>query len=173
MNKTKKNLLTASSILAIIGFAGTIICAAFMFLFGAVCSEQLIKESYLEDGEYVYEIVDDTYQFVPVEFDDEIVTEKDIEEMAILSRCFFYASAITMLGFSVAKFVLALKVLLAANKNQYKKGCTIALLALSLLNSNLVESVLLIIAICLSDKQANENKEEFQQIKLEDIQIEK
>ena len=159
MNKTKKTLLITSSILTIVGFAGALLLTGFMFLCGAVCSEQLIKETYLYDKSYTHETLDDgSYQFILNELDEdeiEVITEKEIETIAKLTRAFFFVSAITMLGFSVAKFVLAIKILSAANKNQYKKGCTIGLLVLSILNSNFIESIWIIIAMCLNDNKEN------------------
>lgn len=173
MNKTKKTLLMVSSILSIIGFAGMVLLAGFMFICGAVSSEKLIKESYMEDPEYTYmEFVDGSYMFTSNDPDDaDIVRESEIETIAKVTKVLFISCAIVGLAFSIAKLVLAIKILVGLNKNKYKKGCTIGLLTLSILGSNIAEAVLLIIAMCLSDKSLENTTGEDKQLHLEDIPL--
>ncbi|MBR4999262.1 MAG: hypothetical protein IKY10_05210, partial [Clostridia bacterium] len=159
MNKTKKGLLTAGAILTIVSSALCVFCAMLMFIIGGVFNEKMLKESYLEDTAYTYtENVDGSYYFTTIEDGAEIViTEDEIELIAKVASAIFVVLGVLVLGWSAAKIALAIRVLVMNNRGKYAKGSTIALLVLSILNNNLIEAVLFIVAMCQKD-QPIENK---------------
>lgn len=154
MNKTKKGLLTASSILTIVASALCVLGSIFMLLIGGLFSEKIMKESYMEDPEYTYtENVDGSYYFTTIEDGAEIViTEDEIELLTKIVSVVFVVLGVFSLGLSAAKIALSIRILVMNGRNQFAKGSTIALLVLSVLNSNLVEAVLIIVALCQKDE---------------------
>ena len=154
MNKTKKGLLTAGSILTIIASVFAIVGSICLFWLSSIVTEDMLKESYLSDTTYTYhEEVDGSYYFTGIEEGVEvIVNEQDIELLAEFTSLMFVFFGVVSLGVSIAKVILAIKILVMNGKDKYAKGTTIALLVLSALNTNLIELTLFIIAMCQKDK---------------------
>ena len=163
MNKTKKGLLTARSIITIVASAFAIIGSIALFLIGGMFTEGVLKESYRADPEYTYyEEADGDYYFTTIEEGEEVIIYDDEIEMLaeVVSAVFVIAGMIT-LGISIAKLVLAIRILIMNNREKYAKASVIALLVLSVLNTNILEAVLLIVAMCQKDNIENsENKDE-------------
>lgn len=153
MTKTKKGLLTAGSIVAIVVSAIASFLGLFLLFAGSISSETLIKESYLEDPEYVYtEQADGSYSFTGIEDGVTVtITEDEIKTLAKVVAGVLYAFGVGCIVMSVVKIILAIKILVSNSKNKYAKGSVIALLVLSILTSNIPEAVLLIIAMCQKD----------------------
>lgn len=173
MNKAKKNLLSAASILTIVAASfGILVGVAFMFL-GSLMTEDVIKESYRADIEYTYyEEADGSYYFTYIE-DNQLLTltETDVEMVAQISSAIVNFMGLINVGFSVAKLVLAIKILVNNNRDKYGKGVVIALLVMSLINSNLIEAGLLLFAILKKDNVENTNTTIDNEDKKEDIII--
>ena len=159
MNKTKKGLLTAGSILTIVASGLCVLTAILFFMVGGMFSEEIMKDSYLEDKEYTYtENIDGSYYFTTIEDGAEIIiTEDEIELLAKIVSVVFIVMGVVILGVSAAKITLAIRVFVMNKRGKYAKGSTIALLVLSILNSNYIEAVLFIVAMCHKDN-ALENK---------------
>lgn len=172
MNKTKKGFLTASSIITIVASSFAILIALFLFLCGSLSTESLIKDTYLEDANYTYtEEVDGGYYFTGLE-DGEMVTitNEEIESLAKIVSVVFYVMGVGMLAFSAAKMVLAIRILVLNGKNTYAKASVIALLVLNILNSNILEAVLLIAAMVQKDEiKPEDNKDK--PLGLDDIKL--
>lgn len=167
MNKTKKGFLSAASIITIVASGLAILMSIILFLAGSMCSEKTIVESYKASDEYVYhEEADGSYYFVEIDEDTlkEIrISEDEIELIAKVSSALLYVGAVLVLGFAVAKLILAIKILMNNNRNKFGMGTTISLLVLSVLSASIVESAFLIVTLCLKDKKANiDNNEETQ-----------
>ena len=154
MNKTKKGLLTANSILTIIGCAFQILISLVLFLAGGLVSEQMMKDSYLEDPEYsYYENLDGSYYFTTIDDNVEItITEDEIEVLSKVISIVVYVLGGVMLAQSIAKLVLAIRILVINNQNKYAKGSVIALLVLSIIDTNIIQIILLILAMCQKDE---------------------
>lgn len=164
MNKSRKGFLTAGSILTIVSSAFCVLGALFMFLVGAYVSEEFLKETYMQDTEYTYtETFDGDYYFTTIEDGEEIkITEDDIELIADIASMMCSVIGVVALGISAAKIALAIRVLIMNSKNKYAKGSIIALIVLSFLNSNIIEAVLFIVAMCQKDVVNPEIKTEEQ-----------
>ena len=68
MNKAKKSLLLAGSILTIVASAFAIIMSMVLFLAGGMFDEEMLKESYKNDSEYTYfEDANGDYYFTTIE----------------------------------------------------------------------------------------------------------
>ena len=166
MNKTKKGFLNAVSIITIIASAfGILYGLVFMFVGSNLLTEDLIVDVFKDDQEYTYvEYEDGSYCFEYME--DGVkgeITEKQIEFVISLFASILNIAGLTVLGISIAKLVLAIRILNKTSKDQYSKGNTIALLVLSVLGCNLLETIFLIIAMCSKDKP-NENGDQKQDI---------
>ena len=137
-----------------------------MFLVGAFVSEELLKETYMQDIEYTYtETFDGDYYFTTIEDGVEIkITEDDIELIADIASMICSVMGVVVLGVSVAKIALAIRILIMNSKNKYAKGSVIALIVLSFLNSNIIEAILFIVAMCQKDEIKTEEKPEQQVI---------
>lgn len=172
MNKQNKGLLSAASIITIVACSIAILLGLFLFLCAGFSTEKIIKESYMTDSEYTYyEEIDGSYYFTGVE-DGEIVTitDEDINSLAKIVKVVFVAMGVGVLGVSIAKLVLAILILVATIKEKSAKGKVIALLVLSLINFNVAEVILLILALI---KQENTiNKPDGKPLGLDDINIE-
>ncbi len=160
MNKSRKGFLTTASIITIVASSFAMLFGFAFFFLGSMVSEDIMKESYLQDEECVYyENADGSYYFIELDEDGEetITTQSDIKFLANIVSGIINFAGLILLGFGVAKLVLAIRVLLLNNKNKYSKGCTIALLVLSVLNTNILEAVFLIVALTSVDKQQTNN----------------
>ena len=159
MTKTKKGFLTATSIITIIASSFAIL-GGFIFMFmGSMFTEEFFKETYSVDPEYtLYEEADGSYYFSYIETDGSEVRiyDEEISLMAnIVSNVASFAG-FTILGLGVAKLVLAIRILLLKNRDKYSMGCVIALLVLSIIGFNVLESVFLIVTMCLKDEKKEE-----------------
>ena len=163
MNKTRKGFLTASSIISIVSATLTIFVAFILLLAGSFITENFVKEIYKNDQECVYfENADGSYYFIEIDEDgNEVeITMDEIKFVVKLASGLLYGCGVIVLSFSVAKLVLAIKILVSSSKNKYPNKCTIALLTISILNSNILEAVLLIVAMISSDKKNADKQNE-------------
>ena len=100
MNKTKKGLLTASSIITIIISCFAILLAVIMFFVVGEFDEKAIKKEFLQDKTLTYyEEVDGQYYFQGITDDGEEITiyEKDIETIAKFMKIVIISTGITFL----------------------------------------------------------------------------
>lgn len=168
MNKTKKGLLTAGSIVSIVSSSAAIISSFIFAIFGFMFSETFIKETYLSDPlTYTYvENADGSYYFTEEdEYGNIIITlEEDIELVSKILSGIFFGGAAAMLGLGVTKLVLAIVILAKNGKGVYAKGATITLLVLSCICGNIVEFVLYLIAVCQKTQIDNPGPEQDLQI---------
>lgn len=176
MNKTKKGFLSAASILTIVASAFGILGGIILMFVGSICDDDLLKDIYKDDPEYIYcENVDGSYYFTYL--DDEgveaIIYPEDIEIIAKIASGILNAIGFIALGLSVAKLVLAIRILVVKKRDLFPKGTVIALMVLSILDSSMLEAVFLIVTLCLKDEQPKEEINNPQQdvvtIDLEDI----
>ena len=168
MDKTKKGLLTASSILTILGAAGGILMSFLMLFLGSIFTEGFMKQTMIDDPACTYYETLDGYYFEELDEFGEIVitTQEDIKMMASVLSGIFQFGGIFILGMSIAKLVLAIRLLISVSKEKPSQGTTVALMILSLLSSSILESILLIVSLCLKDN-TNQNKP----LGLEDIPL--
>jgi hypothetical protein len=162
MNKRRKGFLNAASILTIVASAfGILYGFMFMFIGSSLITEDLIVEVFKEDQEYTHvELADGSYYFTYVEDGIEgKITEEQIELVISLFSTCISVGGLIGLGLSIAKLVLAIRILNKNSKEEYAKGNTIALLVLSVLGCNLLETAFLIVAMCIKD-QPTENNEQ-------------
>lgn len=160
MNKTKKGFLTAGSIIAIVAACFGILVSILLFSFGVGLKEKHVVEIYTMDetSEY-HENADGSYYII--EIDEEtgeatILKESEIEIIVkIVKGCLIFASFVEV-GLDIAMMIIAIKLLKATNKNEEKKGKTIALLVLSALTGEVLTLAFMIVALCLKNKQKPE-----------------
>lgn len=153
MNSTKKGYLKAASIIIIVVSILSILLGLFCFAVAGMIDEEVMKESYRVDEEYTYyENADGSYYFTYME-DGTVVTikESEIEFAAKIARGAMIAAGLFVIGLHAAKLTLAILALKGAKKNKCKKGCVIALVVLSALNTQILELVFLILALCTKD----------------------
>ena len=167
MNKRKKGFLTTASILTIVGSGFAIILALFLFLAGSMCNEQMIKDTLIESGEYVYhEELDGTYYFI--EFDEDTMQEvrlgeKEVELIATITSAVLYAGGFFSLAFAIVRLILAIKTLINNNRQKYSLGLTITSLVFAALTAGTLEAVFWIVSLCIKNKP----EEKFEQITIE------
>ncbi len=153
MNSTKKGYIKAATIIIIVTSVISLLLSIFCLSASAMIDEAVLKESYINDSTYTYyENADGSYFFTYIE-EGTIVTikESEIEFGAKFARGVMIAGGLFILGYSIVKMTLAILVLKSANKNKFKKGMTIALVVLSALNTQILELVFLILALCTKD----------------------
>lgn len=162
MNSKRKKYLTIGSIIVIIASAFAMLMGLAVFALGSLVDEDFVKELYKSDECVYYEEADGSYYFVEIDENGEevITTQSDIIITVRVITAIIDFAGFVILGIGVAKLVLAIKILSSSGKNKYAKGCTIALLALTILNTNIIEVVFLILAMCANDEQLiNSNKD--------------
>lgn len=160
MNKTKKGFLSASAIVTIVAAGFGILCGIIFMFMGGLMTEETIRDTYTtEEGYTLVEVSDDDYYITYIE-DGQLVkvTDEDIELVAELASSLCNFAGIMVIGFSVAKMVLAIRVLINNNRDKYGKGVTIALLTLSILSMSLLEAGLIIAAMCMKDNIDDNNE---------------
>ena len=169
MNKTKKGLLTASSIITIVASVFAILLAVIMFFIVGEFDEKTMKQEYLNDKSLTYyEQANGDYYFKGIEEGEEIIIyEDDIEKVCDFMQIFIVATASTVLISSLIKIIFAIRILLNNSREKYGSGSVITLLVLSLLEFNLLVSGLLIASICIKDEIKKDNKP----LGLDDIDI--
>ena len=157
MNKTKKGFLTAGSIIAIVAACFGILVSILLFSFGIGLKEKHVVEIYTMDetSEY-HENADGSYYII--EIDEEtgeatILKESEIEIIVKIVKGLLIVAACLEIGFGVAMMIVAIQLLKATNKNEEKKGKTIALLVLSALTGEVLTLAFMIVALCLKNKQ--------------------
>ncbi len=155
MNRKRKKYLTIGSIIIIIASAFEMLMGLALFALGSFVDEDFMKEVYKSDECVYYEEADGSYYFVEIDEDGEedITTQSDIIITVRVITTIIDFAGFVILGMGVAKLVLAIKVLSSSGKNKYAKGCTIALLTLTVLNTNIIEVIFLILAMCANDEQ--------------------
>ena len=162
MTRTKKGFLSAVSIITIVASSMAIL-SGFIFMFvGSMLTEEFFKETYSVDQAYtLYEEADGSYYFSYIDIDGSEVRiyDEEIALMANVTSSVANFAGITILGVAVAKLVLAIRILLLKNREKYSMGCVIALLVLSIIGFNILESVFLIVTMCLKDEKKEENTE--------------
>lgn len=174
MNKTKKGFLSAASILTIVASSFAILGSVIFFILGSVFTEELVKESYMEDSLYTYgETVEGEYFFTYVEDGEEmIIMQEDIQIITKICKIFCNIVGVVSLAFGVAKLILSIRILTFNGREKYAKGTTTALLVLSILNFSVIESVLIIVAMCQKDNNEHiVNKTTPPEIDISDIQL--
>lgn len=180
MNKSAKGFLSAASILTIVSSVLAVLLAFLLFLAGSMCTESVIKDSYKDSGEYVYyEEADGSYYFVEIDEDtmtEELrIPESEIEMIAKISSAVLYITGVLNLIVPIAKLVLAIKILVNNNREKFGSASTIALLVLSIITINILESAFLIVALCLKNKNStasNKSEEDKEKEKFEQLTIE-
>ena len=169
MNKTKKNFLSASSILTIVAAAfamllglGAMVCSSFISedflldIYEADPSSEIVKEL---DGGYIIYTTDDDGEVTTID-DETLVIIVDVMKVGCV------VLGLVSIGFAVAKLVLAILILKANKKDEYRKGISIALLVLSVLTNAWLEAAFIIVAMCLksetkkTDEAVEDNKQE-------------
>ena len=160
MNKTKKGFLTAGSIIAIISAILGILVSILLFSFGAGLKEKHIIEIYKMDEACEYhENADGSYYIIDIDEEtgaETILKESEIELVVKIVKGFLIVAACLEIGFGVAMMIVAIQLLKATNKNEEKKGKTIALLVLSALTGEVLTLAFMIVALCLKNKQKPE-----------------
>lgn len=157
MNKTKKGLLTASSILTIVSASFAIIISILLMFVGSVFTKDLMKDVYRDDPAYTYyEEADGSYYFTYLDEEniEVTITQEEIATIASVASSMLKFFGVGYLLFSVARMILAIRILVVNSKNKYSKGCVIALLVLSIINISTLETIFLIVAMCLKDNQS-------------------
>lgn len=156
MNKAKKGLLTAGSIVSIVSSSVAILSSFVFLLLGFVFNETFIKNTYMSDPlTYTYvEEADGSYYFTQEDiYGNVIIThEEDIEMASNIALVVCSVCAVSMLATGVPKLILAIVILAKKGRDVYAKGATITLLVFSCLCGNITEFVLYLIAICLKTK---------------------
>lgn len=157
MNGTKKGLLVAGSILGIVLSVIMIFSSFVLVAANRLVNEELIVNTYLQDTTiYAEKIELENGQYV-IQYEEEgeilQISKQDIQTMVKISKFIINVLSISLLGFSVAMFVLSILILNNASKGKSKKGLIIALIVVSALSSNLVAMGLLIAALCIKDKK--------------------
>lgn len=153
MNSTKKNYLKVATILIIVFSSISIAMGLLCVIAGGAINEEFIKDTYRIDEEYTYhENADGSYYFTYND-DGEVLTvkESEIELEAKVTKIFTISSGILVLGIQIPKLILSILALKAAKKNKFKKGLVIALIVLSAINTQVLELVFLILALCAKD----------------------
>lgn len=177
MNKIRKGFLTAGSIISIVSASFSILLAIIMFFMGSFFTPEIIKTSYQSDPAYTYyEDADGSYYFTYIEEEtnlEVIIYDEEIDTISKVLNAMFDVIGIVVLGFAIAKLVLAIRILILNNKDQYSKGCVIALLVLSIINANVLETVFLIVAMCENKlPKPEEPKDNEVEINVDDINVE-
>lgn len=163
MTRTKKSLLTASTIITIVASSFAILIGFVCMFLGSMFTEAFFKETYSADPAYtLYEEADGSYYFSYIETDGSEVRiyDEEISLTATIASNVANFAGFMILGLGVAKLVLAIRILLLKNRDKYSMGCVIALLVLSIIGFNVLESVFLIVTMCLKDEYKVENVEE-------------
>lgn len=157
MNKTRKGSLIAASIITIVASAFAIFGGLFCFLVGSLFDDNMIKKEYMNDENYTYVENGDDYYFTYMEDGEEVkVTEEDIEFITEIVSTILYVAGGISIAVSAAKLTLAIRILIATNREKYAKGSIISLLVLSALNGNIIELVLLVLAMCSKDQETKQ-----------------
>lgn len=155
MNKTKKTLLSIGSILTIVSSSFAIFCAIFSFFIATMLNENLFKEIYMEDTNLTYyEEIDGSYYFTSLinGKEEEFIDEEEIEMISEIATDLVNFIGFYILALATAKIVLSIRILILNKRNEYSSGCSMALVILSILTTNFIEAILLIVAICFKDK---------------------
>ena len=153
MNKKKSVLLTVASVLSIVasvlGFLGSIA----IFCLGNMFTEEDIKETYFDNPAYkYYEDENGSYYFYYYEDDTEIrLYEDEIEKRIEIGKFIFNAAGIIVALFSLAKLILAIRVLCVGSGKVF--GSLISLLVLNVLSVSLIETILIAFVLCLKDEK--------------------
>lgn len=175
MNNRRKGFLQAASILTIISLALTLLLSVGIFASTSFINEDLILEEYKNDSAYIITMEDDGGYVITYEEDGEMyqITDEDIEISVIIVKGLICVVGVVIVGVSIASLVLAILVLAGTRKGKYKKGCTIALLVLSILNQSFLAAALFIVALCLKDenKPNIENKDGNERVDLNKIDV--
>lgn len=161
MNKTKKGLLTAGSIITILACALAILMSVFMFLMAKVIDEEIFIEIYKEDSILTYyEDENGNYYFSGMDEDGEeiVIKEVEVESVVKMVKTVFIIFGVVDLSFAIAKLILAIKLLNSNSRDKKVRGYALALFILSILTMNLIESILFLIAICVKDDYGNKEK---------------
>ena len=170
MNKTKKGFLSASAIITIVAASFGILTGIVTMFMGGLMTEETIRDTYTtEEGYTLVEEYGKDYYITYIDDGELIkVTEDEIELIANISSSLCNFVGIIIIGFSLAKLILAIKILINNNRDKYGKGVTIALLTLSVLNMNLLEAGLIITAMCMKDDVNSEKPDENNNIETKD-----
>ena len=160
MGKTKRGLLLAGSIVAIVGAAWMLILCLFLSLFSFVYSETLILESYKSDPAYeVIEEIDGSIVIYDTETGDIVMNEDDIFYAVTVPKIIISVSTIYIFAMAITTLILSIIVLSNTIKRKTKKGPIIALIVFSVLLSDIVVAGLIIAGLCIKD-MPKEDKEE-------------
>lgn len=172
MDKRKKGFLNASSIITIV-IASLSILMSCLFFFGAtLISEDFVIDLYKSDPTATYvEHADGGYEIIFVDDGEQVsIDDETLSPIIKIAKAIMVAFGIFGLGFAIAQMVLSIKILQGTSKGVYKKGCTIALLVLSVLNGSFLVTILLVVAMCSKENKPTENDENKQEdIVLKDI----
>jgi len=170
MNKTRKGILYAASIVTIVSCVFAIIGSIILLVIAPIIDEQTVLDLYKSDptteivedvdGGYTIYVKDDYGEVLTIDDETLVVIVKVIKVGCIAICLFSFALAL-------AKFILAIQILRANGKDEYKTGRVIALLVLSILSTSIIETILIVISMCV--KQKPELKDESNQNKIEDI----
>ena len=169
MNKTKKGLLTASSIITIVASGFAILFSIIMFFVTGEFDEKTMKQEYLNNKNFYYhEEVNGDYYFKSIEDGEEIIIyEDDIETISKFMQIFIVTTGVTILISSLVKILFAVRILLLNSREKFAYGSVLTLLVLSLIGGSLLESGLLIASMCIKDYERKDNKP----LGLNDIEI--
>ena len=158
MSKAKKGLLTAGSVLTIIGTVLAIILACVIIFVGSKLTAEFIVEIFRSAPEtYTYE----TNYYYQGEFYDyviinhmagEIFLPETIELTATMFASIFKVLGFIVFAFAAVKLILAI-VALAKSGKTFAKGTVITLVVFSFLTLSILEGALLIAALCVKNKK--------------------
>ena len=167
MNKRKKSFLMVASILTIVGCGFAILLSLLMFLGGSIADEQMIKETLVESGEYIYhEETDGSYYLIEIDDDtlEEVrITEEEVELIATITSAILYIGGFFSLAFAIVRLILAIKTLINNNRQKYSLGLTITSLVFAVLTAGTLEAVFWLVSLCIKNKP----EEQFEQITIE------
>ena len=162
MNKTKKGFLRAATILTIVITVFSALVSIIFFALSSKINEDFMLEDYKNDSYYT--IINEadggyiiTYEENGVTFQ---ITDEDISVSVIIFKTIVCVIAFGILLYAAAMMTLAILILVGLHKGKYKKGCTIALLILAILNQTLLISIFLVVVLALGDKKEEIQKPE-------------
>ncbi len=153
MRKTKKGMLLAGSIIAIVAALSMLITGFVMLVANNIVDSNFVYDIYVNDPAYtIDEQLDGSFIIYDKVTGEVELDSEDIDMVVDIVKTIFVAAGVVLLVLAAADATLGILILVNTCKNKFKKGLTIGLLVCGVFTGSILVIGFMIAALCIKDK---------------------
>ncbi len=158
MTRTKKGFLKAGAIIGIVAAALIGILGMICFAGQTIVDRDFVVQTTFNCKENEYTTIENfdgsfTYKYVNENGITTELSSKDVDTIVSMAKSLLTTTGVYGVAMAIASVVFSILVLINACTEKCKNGYIITLLVLSLLTCNVLTAAFMIVALCLKDKQ--------------------